>query len=121
MRFTIVLFAAVLFLALVVGILAILGPSGWLSFGYLFPTAVFTQILITTIRNEPNTDSPPSLKRPPKALMIVVSLINIAGGIVAFIAYWATKDHLSAARVLLVFASISLLVFQFSGGNIAQK
>lgn len=118
MSFTAILLGLVAFLAIVVAILAALGPSGALSIIYILFAALFATALINIVRGKTYpTEKPPS-KVPTQKWLFVASLLNVLGGLSAFIVYWVTKDHLVAARALMVFASLSLLLVILSGGKI---
>ena len=120
MKITAALFAMVAFLVIVVGILAVIGPSAGLSIIYILFAALFSTALINIIRGKTYTTETSS-KRPAKKWLFVIALINLLGGVVAFIVYWITKSHLAAVRALTIFASLSLLLFIFSGGRIESQ
>ena len=120
MRFIAVLFSLVIFLAAVVGFLAVIGPAGMFSIAYLLFASVFALALINIIRGKTYPAKKPAPKLPSKKWLFMVSLLNVLGGIAAFGVYWLVKDHLISARVLTVFATLSLLVLILSGGRIAQ-
>ena len=118
MRFTAILLGLVAFLAIVVAILASLGPSGALSIIYILFAALFAAILIVNAKGKPDPTGNPPSKLPTKKWRVIISILNVLGGLIAFVTYWATKDHLVAARALMVFAGLSLLMVIWSGGKI---
>lgn len=121
MRFTAILVGLVAFLTIVVAILAAVGPSGALSIIYILFAALFATALINIVGGKTfRTGKPPS-KVPSKKWLFVASLLNFLGGLSAFIVYWVTKDHLVAAKALMAFASLSLLLIIFAGGKIESR
>jgi archaellum biogenesis protein FlaJ (TadC family) len=121
MKITAALFVMVAFLVIVVGILAVIGPSAGLSIIYILFAALFATALINIIRGKTYITKTTSPKRPAKKWIFVIALINFLGGVVAFIVYWITKNHLAAVRTLTIFTSLSLLLFIFSGGRIESQ
>lgn len=119
MRLVAVLFSLVIFLAAVVGFLAVIGPSGMFSIAYLLFASIFALALINIIRGRTYAKNPMP-KTPSKKLLFLASLLNVLGGTAAFGVYWLVKDHLISAKVLTAFASLSLLVVILTGGKIAQ-
>ena len=121
MRFSAVLLGLVALLAIVVAILATLGPSGSLSIVYILFAALFATALINIVRGKTYPTGKPPSKVPTKKWLFVASLLNVLGGLSAFVVYWVTKDHLVAARALMVFLSLSLLLVILAGGKIESR
>lgn len=118
MRLTAILLGLVALLAIVVAILAALGPSGALSIIYILFAALFTTALINIVRGKTYPTGKSPSKVPTKKWLFVASLLNVLGGLSAFIVYWVTKDHFMGAKALMVFASLSLLLIILVGGKI---
>lgn len=118
MRLTAILLGLVAFLAIVVANLAALGPSGALSIIYILFAALFATALVNIVRGKTYPTGKPPSKVPTKKWLFVASLLNVLGGLSAFVVYWVTKDHLVAATALMVCASLSLLSVILAGGKI---
>ena len=119
-KFTVVFLSLAVFLAAVVGILAVIGPSGALSIIYLLFSVVFATGLFNLIKGKTYPAGTPLPKRPAKKWIFLATLLNSVGGVVAFSIYWLVRDHLVSATVLSVFVSLALLVLILSGSRIAQ-
>jgi VIT1/CCC1 family predicted Fe2+/Mn2+ transporter len=57
----------------------------------------------------------------PNKWLFATALLCALGGVVAFIAYWLTKDHHASIKILSVFTSLALLLLIFSGGKVESK
>jgi hypothetical protein len=114
------LFILVAFVAVLIGALAVLGPSGSFSVGYLLVAGACSHVLYKLLRNNSVSDGVLQ-KRPSKAVVVIVLLTNIAGGIASFIVYWSAREHLLALKVLTAFSLCSVLFIKFGGGRIDQS
>ena len=114
MRFTLLLFALVAFLALCVAILAV-APGEAASFIYILWASVFAFPLIQILRGKSNSVMTRSSSAVAPKWLFASTLLFVLAGTVAFAGYWLTRSHYAALKIFIAILGLALLILILAG------
>jgi len=97
------------FVALVVGIMSYIGPTGLLALGYLAFSALWGAILIAATKPESKLDNP-EVTSPAVALAILAATVGFVGGVYAFVEYWIMRQHAASLLTLMHYTMASAII-----------
>jgi len=102
--------ALVAFVALVASTKLYLGTSGLLSLVYLVYAAIWGAVLKSVAIPEVKLDTPEAIT-PMLVLVSLGTLINVAGGLYAYVDFWSTREMHASYRIIVITLIASLPIF----------